>query len=298
MSETSNRLWVRGCLWRRNSVFFVIVHHLPQPKMCQTSAVWGTGINYQHLKFWLLEQSCWHSPYRNTGQSCPGIDKKTPHHFSRIWASWALFPAHVALSVSKVQHSCISCMDCHVPRSLSDWAFFGWKIVKCTFLQTNYLSLRKAMNNSEWETDLRTLQSAHKQEKFLWINNWLGIILSIPLVTKSFSKEELAYRETTHRYAAWIEYLNLNPWRKILLFIEQWTRKRSKYSPLVRNHEDAQLCYQSWVLTGNAECRYNSGGIIISLHCSTGINTLLLQECLALLCWLLSHHCVQACIPR
>lgn len=101
--------------------------------------------------------------------------QKNPKHFSRIWASWALFPGHVALSVSKVQHSCIACMDCHVPRSLSDWDFFGWKIVKCTFLQTNYLSLRKAMNNSEWETDLRTLQSAHKQEKFLWINNWLGI---------------------------------------------------------------------------------------------------------------------------
>lgn len=153
---------------------------------------------------------------------------------------------------------------------LSDWAFFGWKIVKCTFLQTNYLSLRKAMNNSEWETDPRTLQSAHKQEKFLGINNWLGISQSIPLVTKSFSKEELAYRETIHRYAPWIEYLNLSPWKKILLFIERWTG--SKY----REHWDAQLCYQSRALTGEAECRSTSGGTVISLPCSRGTKTLLL----------------------
>lgn len=138
------------------------------------------------------------------------------------------------VSVQSAAQCCISCMDCHVPRSLSDWAFFGWKTVNCTFLQTNYLSLRKAMNNSEWEADLRTLQSAHKQEKFLWINNWLGISRSIPLVTKSFSKEEFPYWETIYRYAPWIEYLNLDPWRKILLFIELWTRKRSKYKPVVR----------------------------------------------------------------
>lgn len=88
------------------------------------------------------------------------------------------------------------------------------------------------MNNSEWETDLRTLQSAHKQEKFLGINNWLGISQSFPLVTKSFSKEELAYRETIHRYAPWIEYLNLSPWKKNIIIY--WAVNRIKIQRALR----------------------------------------------------------------
>lgn len=31
-------------------VFFLIVHHPPQPKMYRIPAIWGTGTNYQHLK--------------------------------------------------------------------------------------------------------------------------------------------------------------------------------------------------------------------------------------------------------